>query len=98
MAEPFLQECLAVLTRTPVVLDALLRDLPEAWTRATEGEGTWSPYVVVGHLIHGERVDWMPRVEIILQHGPRQPFDPFDRESQSSGPLPELLDEFRALR
>lgn len=98
MAEPFLEECLAVLTRTPAVLDALLRDLPEAWTRATEGEGTWSPYVVVGHLIHGERVDWMPRVEIILQHGPRRPFDPFDREAQSGGPLPELLDEFRALR
>ena len=98
MAESFLEECLAVLTRTPAVLDALLRDLPEAWTMATEGEGTWSPYVVVGHLIHGERVDWMPRVEIILRHGPRRPFDPFDRESQSSGPLPELLDEFRALR
>ncbi len=95
---PFLNECLAVLTRTPAVLDALLRDLPEAWTSATEGEGTWSPYVVIGHLIHGERADWMPRVEIILQHGPQRPFDPFDRESQSSGPLPALLDEFRALR
>ncbi len=98
MAEPFLAECLAVLTRTPAVLDALLRDLTEEWTMATEGEGTWSPYVVVGHLIHGERVDWMPRVEIILRHGLRRPFDPFDREVQSSGPLPELLDEFRALR
>ncbi len=94
----FLEECLAVLTRTPGVLDALLRDLPEAWTMATEGEGTWSPYVVVGHLIHGERVDWVPRVEIILRHGRRRPFDPFDRESPSSGPLPALLDEFRALR
>ena len=98
MAEPFLEECLAVLSRTPATLDALLRDLPEAWTSATEGEGTWSPYVVVGHLIHGERVDWMPRVKIILEHGPSRPFDPFDREVQRGGSLPEMLDEFRALR
>lgn len=95
---PFLDECRSVLTRTPAVLDALLRDLPEAWTAATEGEGTWSPHMVVGHLIHGERTDWMPRVEIILAHGPQRPFDPFDRESPSSGPLPQLLDEFRTLR
>lgn len=95
---PFLDECVAVLSRTPAVLDALLRDLPVAWTTATEGEGTWSPHFVIGHLIHGERTDWLPRVEIIVQHGPRRPFDPFDRESQSSGPLPSLLDEFRALR
>ncbi len=96
MPEPFLEECLAILTRKTV--DALLRDLPEAWTSATEGEGTWSPDTVVGHLIHGERVDWMPRVGIILEHGPRRPFDPFDREVQSGGSLPELLDEFHALR
>ena len=98
MVEPFLDECLAILTRTPTVLNALLRDLPEAWTMASEGEGTWSPHVVVGHLIHGERADWMPRVGIILNHGPQRPFDPFDREVPSSGPLPALLDEFSALR
>jgi hypothetical protein len=97
-----LDECLSILTRTPATLDALLRDLPEAWTEATEGSGTWSPYVVIGHLIHGERADWMPRLAIILEHGPARPFDPFDREAQfreSNGkPLPALLDEFRALR
>lgn len=93
---------MAVLARTPATLDAMLRDLPDAWTSATEGAGTWSPYVVVGHLIHGEKTDWMTRLEIILEHGPRRPFDPFDREAQfrdSAGkPLQALLDEFSALR
>jgi hypothetical protein len=102
MNAPFLEECLPVLTRTPATLDALLRDLPEAWTAATEGPGTWSPYDVVGHLIHGERADWMPRLAIILEHGPSRPFDPFDREAQfrdnGGKPLPVLLDEFGALR
>jgi hypothetical protein len=102
MSEPFLEECLAVLTRTPATLDALLRDLPEVWTTATEGPGTWSPYVVIDHLIHGERADWMPRLAIILEHGPNRSFDPFDREAQfreSQGkPLATLLDEFAALR
>lgn len=98
MNAPFLAECFAVLSRTPAVLDALLRDLPETFTAATEGEGTWSPYDVVGHLIHGERTDWLPRVEVIIQHGSRQPFAPFERASQSTGPLPALLDEFSNLR
>jgi hypothetical protein len=102
MADPFLDECLAVLRRTPAVLDTLLRGLPEVWTTATEGPGTWSPYDVVGHLIHGEQADWMPRLDIILEHGPARPFDPFDREAQfrdSEGKtLVTLLDEFIALR
>jgi len=102
MAAPFLEECLAVLTRTPATLDAMLRDLPDAWTTATEGTGTWSPYDVIGHLIHGERTDWMPRLEIILEHGTSRPFDPFDREAQfresAAKSLPTLLDEFSALR
>lgn len=102
MPTEFLDECLAILTRTPATLDALLRGLPEGWTTATEGPGTWSPYVVVGHLIHGERADWMPRLRIILEHGTGRAFEPFDRESQfreSAGKsLAELLDEFAALR
>jgi hypothetical protein len=102
MATPFLEECLSVLTRTPATLDTFLRDLPDSWTAADEGPGTWSPYVVIGHLIHGERADWMPRLAIILEHGPSRAFDTFDREAQfreSSGqPLPALLDEFSALR
>ncbi len=93
---------MAILGRTPAVLDALLRGLPEGWTEATEGEGTWSPYAVMGHLIHGEVADWMPRLEMILEHGPSRTFAPFDREAQfaesEKKPLGGLLDEFRALR
>ncbi len=102
MQVPFLEECLAILTRTPATLDAMLRGLPEAWTTATEGPGTWSTYDIVGHLIHGERTDWMTRLEIILQRGADRAFDPFDREAQfreSRGrPLAILLDEFGVVR
>jgi hypothetical protein len=92
-------EALPVLQRTPGVLRALLHDLPEPWIRATEGPGTWSPFDVVGHLIHGERTDWVPRVEHILRHGDAVPFTPFDREAMFEASrgraLPELLDTFR---
>ena len=102
MATAFLEEAVSVLTRTPATLDALLRDLPDAWTDATDGPGTWSPYVVIGHLIEGEKSDWMPRLEIILKHGPSRPFDPFDREAQfrrdPGKPLPALLDDFASRR
>jgi len=102
MSIDFLEECLPILTRTPATLDTLLRDLPDGWTSATEGPGTWSPYIVVGHLIHCEKTDWMPRLQIILEHGPDRPFDPFDREAQlrdSRGQsLSTLLDEFGTLR
>jgi hypothetical protein len=102
MSADFLVESLAILQRTPAVLDAALRGLPDAWTTADEGPNTWSPYVVLGHLIHGEKTDWLPRVERILQHGTALPFDTFDREAQfrdSTGKsLHQLLDEFGALR
>jgi hypothetical protein len=102
MSTPFLEESVSILTRTPATLDALLRHLPDAWINATEGPGTWSPYTVVGHLIQGEKVDWMARLAIILEHGPARPFDPFDREAQfrdsQERPLPDLLDEFYSLR
>jgi hypothetical protein len=97
-----LQNTIAVLARTPATLDALLRDLPELWTSRTEGEKTWSAYDIVGHLIHGERSDWMPRARIILQFGKTRAFERFDRfaqEHESRGkPLAQLLDEFAALR
>jgi hypothetical protein len=97
-----LQQSIALLARTPAVLDALLRDLPEAWTLRNEGENTWSPFDVVGHLIHGERTDWMVRARIILESGEARPFDRFDRwaqqrESQGKS-LGQLLDEFAHLR
>lgn len=92
----------AQLERTPPALDALLRGLPDATTRADEGPGTWSAFDIVGHLIHGERTDWRPRVERILASGDTLPFAPFDRlaqERESLGKsLPELLDEFRRCR
>jgi hypothetical protein len=97
-----LDESVPVLARTPGVLRALLADLPEPWVTATEGEGTWSPYDVVGHLIHGERTDWIPRVEHILQHGESVPFPPFDRfamfEASRGRTLAELLGTFAELR
>jgi DinB family protein len=95
-------EATAILERTPATLDALLRGLPEHWIAANEGDETWSPFDVVGHLIHGERTDWIPRARIILQHGEARPFDRFDRFAQldvSKGrTLPSLLDEFATLR
>jgi hypothetical protein len=97
-----LQDTIALLTRTPAVLDALLRDLPDAWSLRNEGEDTWSAYGVVGHLIHGERTDWIQRARIVLQSGETRAFEPFDRlgmvrecEGESLG---QLLDEFSRLR
>lgn len=96
-----LQDAVTILERTPVSLKAMLEGLPEIWTRATEGEGTWSPYDVIGHLIHGERTDWIPRVQHILAGDPG-PFLPFDRTAmltESEGKeLCELLETFADLR
>ena len=97
-----LADTIALLARTPPTLNTLLRDLPDFWTRGTEGENTWSAYDVIGHLIHGERTDWIPRTKIILEHGESRTFDLFDRFAQfraSEGKsLAELLDEFAQLR
>ena len=80
---PFaLDDAVAILARTPATLDALLRGLPDAWIAANEGGDTWSPFDVIGHLIHGERTDWMPRARIILEHGEARTFDTFDRLAQ----------------
>jgi hypothetical protein len=93
---------IAVLERTPSTLGAMLRGLPPAWADATEGPETWSPYVIVGHLIHGERTDWIPRAQLILTQGANRRFTPYDRVAQfreSQGkPLADLLDEFARLR
>ena len=102
MAANFLDESLALLSRTPAALDALLRGLPHEWTTIDEGPGTWTPYAVAGHLAHTERVDWMPRLMRTLEHGPDRPFDPLDREAQlrdgTVRPLEDILDEFLGLR
>jgi DinB superfamily len=102
MMEFGLPDTIALLTRTPAVLNALLRDLPETWALANEGADTWRPFDIVGHLVHGERTDWMPRARMILQSGERQTFAPFDRlghvrEMQGKS-LEQLLEEFTSLR
>jgi len=95
-------EGVTILQRTPRVLRELLEGLPESWIKATEGPDTWSPFDVVGHLIHGERTDWIPRVEIVLTHGEERAFTPFDRfaqfEASGGKSLGELLDTFEELR
>jgi hypothetical protein len=97
-----LAETIEVLTRTPETLNALLRGLPDIWVHRNEGTDTWSPFDIVGHLIFGERTDWMPRVRIILDSGEARSFEPFDRfaqAKQSQGkPLEQLLDDFARLR
>jgi len=97
-----LDQAVEILSRTPRTLRALLEGLSNPWIRATEGGKTWSAFDVVGHLIHGERTDWIPRARIILDHGESRVFEPFDRfaqERESRGrSLGELLDEFAALR
>src|SRR5215207_8440436 len=97
-----LGEASAILSRTPATVDALLRGLPDGWIGASEGATTWSPFDVVGHLIHGEQTDWVPRAKIILEHGEARPFDKFNRFAQFSASggrtLASLLDEFTTLR
>jgi len=97
-----LNDSIGLLGRTPKILKAMLEGLPSEWTRQNEGEKTWSPYDVVGHLIHGERTDWIPRARIILQEGERRSFDPIDRFAQFKGSrrksLKELLRTFERLR
>ena len=97
-----LPETIALLEHTPAVFNALLRGLPDTWTQQNEGADTWSAFDVIGHLIHGERTDWMARARIILQKGESRAFESFDRlghipESRGKS-LEQLLDEFARLR
>jgi hypothetical protein len=100
-------EAVAVRERTPRVVRAQLQWLPEVWTHRNYGEGpdgkpTWSAYDIVGHLIHGDRTDWIPRLRIILEFGESRAFDPFDRtghvEESRGKTLGRLLDEFDEVR
>jgi len=98
MSEFNLQETIALLSRTPAALDSLLRGLPETWTHRDEGEGSWTVFDVIGHLIHGERTDWLPRARRILESGNTRAFDVFDRgghkEEIRGKSMGQLLDEF----
>jgi hypothetical protein len=102
MSDYHLPQTISLLSCTPAMLNALLRDLPETWTRRNEGDTTWSAFDIVGHLIYGERTDWMPRVKMVLQFGEARAFEPFDRWGQTrechGQSLAQLLDEFTRVR
>lgn len=91
-----------VLGRTPATLNSLLRDLPDKWVLSNEGPDTWSPFNVLGHLIHGEETDWIPRAKMILEHGEQRPFEPFNRiamfEQSKGKSLNDLLATFERAR
>jgi hypothetical protein len=97
-----LDEGIEVLRQTPFAINALLRPLSSAWSERNEGPNTWNPSDVVGHLIHGEETDWIPRARIIINDGESRPFEPFDRvamfEKSKGKSLVELLDTFSNLR
>ncbi|MBT8324388.1 MAG: DinB family protein [Winogradskyella sp.] len=97
-----IDKSLEILNRTPMVLETLLGGLSKDWLKNNEGENTWSPYNVVGHLVHGEKTDWMTRVKIVLSETGNKTFTPFDRFAQmqadQSIPIETLLSEFKTLR
>lgn len=97
-----LEKSIEILRRTPATLDALLRPLSDVWIFTNEGAESWSPYDVVGHLIHAEEHNWIARANVILQYGEARPFETFNRTAmfeQSKGKsLAELLDRFAQLR
>lgn len=97
-----LDQAVAVLARTPRVVRSLLADLDGPWLERNEGPDTWSPFDVVGHLVHGERTDWLGRARMILEHGESRTFEPFDRfamfEESRGKEIAELLDTFESLR
>ncbi len=100
--EQNLESTTALLRRTPAAIDALLRGLPDEWTRRNEGDGTWSAIEIVGHLAHAERDDWMPRVKSILEFGDSRDLPPFARdgfrEAIIGREVGEVLDDFSRMR
>lgn len=97
-----LDKSLEILERTPGVISNMLENLSGFWIHNNEGPDSWSPYDIVGHLIHGEKTDWIPRIKIILEYGEERPFEPFDRFAQfqdfTDKKLDQLLKEFHQLR
>lgn len=102
--EQSLERTMAVLERTPPALTAMLRGLPDEWTRSNEGEGTWSAFDIVVHLIHCDKADWVPRARTILESeaGEVREFPPFDRwgeiRESRERPLGQLLEQFARVR
>lgn len=97
-----MEEAVVLLANTPLVLRAMLNQLPSQWIANNEGENTWSPFDVMGHLVHAERTDWIPRAKIILESGESRVFDVFDRfaqfEESRGKTIHDLLAEFESLR
>jgi hypothetical protein len=97
-----IEQAIAILQRTPELVSGMLKGLDKEWINSNEGGDTWSPFDIVGHYIHGEKTDWIPRMEIILSDEPNKQFEPFDRFSQfrdSKGKnIDQLLEEFSRLR
>ena len=97
-----IEKSIQILERTPGVLRTLLKSISPDWTSHNEGEGTWSVYDIIGHLIHGEKTDWIPRLDIILSAKEDKRFKVFDRfaqfEESKGKSLPQLLEEFSLLR
>lgn len=97
-----LKESIAILERTPEVLEAYVGGLSEEWLMSNEGAGTWSPYEVVVHLIAAEKTDWMSRIQIVLSESEDKKFEPFDRfaplEAGIDHSATGILREFRRLR
>lgn len=97
-----LEDAREILARTPATLDALLRGLPDEWALSDEGPDSWSPFDVLGHLVHGEETDWIPRARMILERGEARAFEPFDRfamfEKSRGKSLGELLETFARRR
>jgi uncharacterized damage-inducible protein DinB len=97
-----IEKTIEILERTPLVLETLLNGLSDDWIHASEGENTWSPYDVVGHLVHGEKTDWIARINKILNDERDKNFEPFDRfaqfEESKGKTMNDLLEEFKTLR
>ncbi|MBK8954310.1 MAG: DinB family protein [Saprospiraceae bacterium] len=97
-----LNKAIEILTQTPKTVESMLSGLSEEWVFVTEGDNTWSAYDIVGHLIHGEKTDWIPRMEIILSTSNERVFEPFDRFAQFQNSkdqnIQQLLSEFSVLR
>jgi len=97
-----IDKAIEILERTPLAIETLLKGISEEWLKNNEGENTWSPYTIVGHLIHGEKTDWIPRAKIMLSDAQNKTFEPFDRFAQmrenQDKSIDELLAEFKDLR
>ena len=97
-----LSEATQILRQTPATLTTMVNGLPDTWVKATEGAGTWSCYDILGHLIHGELTDWVPRARLILEHGEKRAFEPFDQHAHfrddQTRPVSALLEQFAFLR